>query len=91
VAFFLPTFIIAVLIGMEFSIASHIQKGTIAYVASQLYGIDLIGSAIGALVMTAFLIPLIGVVNSCFVIGVMNFISGIISFMNRRKYSAAIT
>ncbi len=91
VAFFLPTFIIAVLIGMEFSIASYIQKGTIASVASQLYGIDLIGSAIGALLMTAFLIPLMGVVNVCFVIGVLNFISGFISFMNRRKYSSAIT
>jgi len=91
VAFFLPTFVIAVLIGMEFSIASYIQKGTIASVASQLYGIDLIGSAIGALLMTAFLIPLIGVVNVCFIIGVMNFISGFISFMNRRKYSSAIT
>ncbi|MBI4810093.1 MAG: hypothetical protein HY800_01335, partial [Ignavibacteriales bacterium] len=82
-AFFLPTFIIAVLIGMEFSIASHIQKGTISSVASQLYGIDLIGSAIGAMLVTALLIPLIGIINVCFIIGGMNFISGFISFMNR--------
>ncbi|MDI6766980.1 MAG: fused MFS/spermidine synthase [Bacteroidota bacterium] len=86
VAFFLPTFIIAVLIGMEFSIASHIQKGTIASVASSLYGVDLIGSAIGALLITAFLIPLLGLTNACFIIGLLNFISGTISFMNRRKY-----
>lgn len=86
VAFFLPTFIIAVLIGMEFSIASHVQKGTITSVASQLYGIDLIGSAIGALLVTAFLIPLLGVINVCFIIGGMNFISALLGLMNRRKY-----
>ncbi len=90
-AFFSATFIIAALIGIEFSIASFLQKGTITSVASQLYGIDLIGSAIGALIVTAILIPLIGVMNVCFVIGILNFISGFISFMNRRKYSAGIT
>ncbi len=90
VAFFLSTFIIAVLIGMEFAIASQIQRGTVAAIASQLYGIDLIGSAFGALLMTAFLIPLLGIVNVCFMIGMINFISSFISFLNRSKYLSVI-
>lgn len=86
-AFFLATFIIGVLIGIEFSIASCLQKGTITSVASSLYGIDLIGSAAGALTITAFLIPLLGIINVCFIIAGLNFVSGAIGFASRNKYS----
>ena len=85
-AFFLPTFIIAFLIGMEFSIASYLQKGTAASAASQLYGIDLIGSAIGALLVTAILIPLLGIMQVSFVIGGLSFVSAIIALFNRKRY-----
>ena len=82
IVFFFPTFIIALLIGMEFSIASFIQKGTVTYIASQLYGIDLIGSAIGALIVTTFLIPLLGLIDTCYIIAILNCASGIISILS---------
>jgi spermidine synthase len=88
-AFFLPTFIIAVLIGMEFSIASHLQKGTAASAASQLYGIDLIGSAIGALLVTTIFIPLLGIIKASLVIGGLSFASAIVAFFHRRNYTVS--
>jgi len=85
-AFLLPTFVIALLIGMEFSTASHLQKGTAASVASELYGIDLIGSAVGALLVTVILIPLLGIIRVSFVIGGLSFVSAIIALLNRKRY-----
>jgi spermidine synthase len=86
VVFFLPTFIIGLLIGIEFSVAAKIQKGSVATIAQQLYGIDLFGSAIGALLTTAFLIPLLGIIKVCYVIAALNLVSGSIAFLNRKNY-----
>ncbi len=85
-AFLLPTFVIALLIGMEFSTASHLQKGTAAAAASELYGVDLIGSAVGALLVTAILIPLLGIIRVSFVIGGLNFVSAIVALFTRKRY-----
>lgn len=85
-AFFLLTCIIAMLIGAQFSVASSLQKGRVASVASGLYGVDLVGSAIGALVVAACLIPLMGMVNVCFVIAGLSFTGGLISFLRRKSY-----
>jgi spermidine synthase len=84
--FFSLTFFIAVLIGMEFSIASRLKKGNISSIVSNLYSIDLIGSAFGALLTTAYLIPRLGINNVYFLIAILNLISGSVLFIRRNKY-----
>ncbi|MCX6150663.1 MAG: fused MFS/spermidine synthase [Ignavibacteriales bacterium] len=86
--FYLLTFIIAFLVALEFSLATKLESGNVSKVASKIYGVDLIGSAFGALLVSAFLIPLLGIIMVSLVIGLLNLISGIISFYNRRKYSS---
>jgi spermidine synthase len=72
------TLVLAVLVGMEFPIASKLEFKGIAQTAAGLYNADFIGACIGALIVSAFLIPLFGMVKVCFLIGVMNLLSGAI-------------
>ncbi|MFH1319181.1 MAG: fused MFS/spermidine synthase [Bacteroidota bacterium] len=85
-AFFLLTFFFALLIGMEFSLASKLQSGKISSIAAGIYSVDLLGSAIGALVVTAYLIPVLGIVQVGIIIGLLNFASGVVCFIKRKKY-----
>jgi spermidine synthase len=88
--FFILTFIVSVLIGVEFAVASRLRKLSFPRVAANLYSVDLIGSAIGALLASAYLIPLLGIFNLCFLIAGLNFISGSVSFVYRKKYLTSI-
>jgi len=73
------TFLIAVLVGMEFPLASKLFfKGKVSETAGRLYNADLIGAAIGALLVSALLIPILGIFKVCFLVGVLNLGSGII-------------
>ncbi len=85
-AFALPTFIVACLVGVEFSTAAELQRGSYSKIVSYLYGFDLIGSAVGALLVTAFLIPLLGISVVCFIIAAVVLSSAVVSFLNRRSY-----
>ena len=87
-AFVLLTFVISLLVGLEFSLASRLQPGSVTAVTSTIYGVDLFGSALGALIAGTFLIPKIGVVNVSYGLAILVGIAGIISLMNRRKYAA---
>jgi len=84
--FFSLTFIIALLIGIEFSLASKLQSRRISTIAAELYSVDLLGSAIGALLVTAFLIPILGIIKVCIIIGLLNFGSGLVTFIKRKNY-----
>ncbi len=88
--FFALTFIVAVLIGVEFAIASRLRKLSFPHAAANLYSVDLIGSAIGALLASTYLIPILGIINVCFLIAGLNFISGSVSFINRNKYLTSV-
>lgn len=64
--------IISVLTGAVFSVASKIIKNDYATVASNAYGLDLLGAATGALLFTIYLIPMLGFGWSLIVIGGFN-------------------
>jgi spermidine synthase len=72
--------IIASLVGMEFPLASklHLRKKNIEHTAGVLYGSDLFGACVGALITSTLLIPIIGIINVCILTGILNLISGII-------------
>lgn len=83
--FFVLTIVISFLVGTLFSIGSHIQKGNVSAVTSGIYSADLAGSAFGALIVSAFLIPLIGLVKVSIVVGLVNVLFAGFTWVNRKK------
>ncbi|MGA7161225.1 MAG: fused MFS/spermidine synthase [Bacteroidota bacterium] len=88
--FFTSTFAFALCIGAEFTLASRLQKGNISTIASNLYSVDLVGSAIGALLVTAYLIPLLGIMKVCCIVAGLMFSSTAVSILNRKKYLTVV-
>ncbi|UCG27215.1 MAG: hypothetical protein JSV24_09590, partial [Bacteroidales bacterium] len=85
IIFFL-TLAISILTGVEFSLASILKRGSILQVSSGIYSSDLIGSAIGALLVSALLIPYLGIVNVAFIIGGLNWLAALYTWIKRRKF-----
>ncbi len=86
VAYCILILIIGGLTGMTFSLSSKIIKKDIPSVAAETYGADLFGSAIGAIVLSAFLLPLLGVLKVCLLIGLFNLASGLNLYVKRNSY-----
>jgi spermidine synthase len=84
--FSFATFAFALCIGAEFALGSRLQKGGVSTIASNLYSVDLVGSAIGALLVTVYLIPLLGITKVCFIIAGLTFASAAVSIFSRKKY-----
>ncbi|HDI02839.1 MAG TPA: hypothetical protein ENF95_01750 [Candidatus Aenigmarchaeota archaeon] len=79
IVFPILTLAIAFLVGSEFPIAGKLyMKESVEKTAGVLYASDLFGSCLGAVLVTTILIPLLGLLNTCFLIGLLNLISGII-------------
>ena len=64
---------------------SRMQKGSVPAVTSGIYSADLAGSAFGALIVSAFLIPLIGLVKVSIAVGLFNILFAGITWVNRKK------
>jgi spermidine synthase len=79
-------FATAVIIGMEFGFAASIRAGDAASVAGELYGIDLAGSAVGALVVTVYAIPLLGIKNVSILIGIICMLVAVLCLGTAEKY-----
>ncbi|MBN2572016.1 MAG: fused MFS/spermidine synthase [Ignavibacteriales bacterium] len=82
----LMIFVIALLVGIQFSIASKIQVENISKSAGVLYGVDLLGSAISILVLILFLIPILGIIYVGFIIAILDLLSIFICVINRKRY-----
>jgi spermidine synthase len=89
VIFFTSTLLIGLLIGAEFATATRILQGSVAVVASSLYGVDLLGSALGGLLMSVFLLPLVGVGKASFVVAAVCAAGGLVAILNRKHYVAS--
>lgn len=72
-------------IGAEFGVATRLQRGSVPTIASTLYSVDLLGSAIGALIVSSYLIPLIGVAKVCTVVAALNLMSAGVSLLKRKQ------
>ena len=82
---FIMAFDISFLIGIEFALASRLMKGSVAEVASEVYSKDLIGAAVGALLVSVYLVPVIGVIWTAIIVGLLNFIAASITNISRNK------
>jgi predicted membrane-bound spermidine synthase len=85
ILFFLLTFLISALTGILFSLATALMKGDVLQVASGLYGSDLIGAALGALLVAALLFPLLGLINVALLIGTLNFLAALFIWLRRKR------
>ncbi|HHJ10415.1 MAG TPA: hypothetical protein ENK25_05930 [Bacteroidetes bacterium] len=61
------TFIFAFLVGRLFNLGSQIQKGDVSHISSSLYSADLAGGALGALAVSAILLPLTGITGTALI------------------------
>jgi len=60
-----------VLVGSEFPLANKIylkDTGRVSKVAGALYAVDLLGACVGAIIVSIWLIPVLGTVNTCIMI-----------------------
>jgi spermidine synthase len=83
--FLLLTGTMAILVGMEFALAVPLLQGSIMHVASELYGFDLVGSAIGVLVVTVFLLPLLGLANVCYIVAGISLSAAVLTLVRSKK------
>ncbi|HUI66133.1 MAG TPA: hypothetical protein VL126_14915, partial [Bacteroidota bacterium] len=79
-------FLIAILIGLEFGFAASARSGNVRAAASELYGLDLVGSALGALLASVYGIPLFGLSLTCQGAGAICAAGGVFCFFSRRRY-----
>ena len=77
------TFLLAVLIGMEFSMACRVRFESGATTASRLYTADFVGAFLGALLSSTFLIPLIGVTAVCLLTAGLNVLGGVMVLLRK--------
>jgi hypothetical protein len=80
-------FAAAVLTGLEFATAARIRRGGTTEVASELYGLDLFGSALGALFISVYAIPLFGLMSVSVLAAVVSAGGGTLSLIVRKSYA----
>ena len=81
IIFFLLTFFISVITGFLFSIATLIQKQAISEISAKVYSVDLIGAALGALIISILLVPLTGIIYTGIIIGILNLLCALNTFL----------
>jgi spermidine synthase len=84
---FLPV-IAGIIGGIQFPLANKIyleQRSEMGRVAGLTYGLDLLGACLGSLLAAAFLIPILGIFQTCFLVAFINFIVLAILLPNIRK------
>ena len=67
----LLAFLAGLLGGMEFPLAAHLTKGATSRVAGLIYGADLTGACFGALLTSVFLIPILGIPQTCYAVAML--------------------
>lgn len=73
-------FISAAIVGSIFRVTSLIKLSSGSGNASEVYSGDLSGAALGALMVTLFLFPYIGLLGTAIVVAVINLLTGLITF-----------
>jgi len=81
--FFLITILLSAITGFQYVVGTKLLPGNYTRTAPLLYAVDLIGSSLGAIVISVILLPLIGVINSCLLIAGFNFLLALINFIRK--------
>lgn len=75
--------VLGVFVGAEFPLASRLYYEDVHITAAALYSADLLGGCLGALLVSTLLVPLLGVVTVCIVVGGLNIVSGLVLLRNK--------
>jgi spermidine synthase len=71
------TLILAVLVGMQFPLANRLRQATVAEAAARIYTADFAGAGLGALLASAWLLPVWGLVGTCGLTAALNLWAGL--------------
>lgn len=77
--------VLAVLVGLEFPLAGKSDFQSVSSTAARLYTADYLGAALGALVVSTLLIPVIGVVAVCLLAAGLNVASGVVILWTSKR------
>ena len=80
------TFSMAFMAGLEFNLASKLEKSAIEKVAGNLYGIDLAGAAFGTFFCSLLFFPLFGLTGTCLFLAIFLLASILIMLIFRKRY-----
>jgi spermidine synthase len=83
ILFGLITLILSAIVGFQYVIGTKLLPGKFTQTASLLYAVDLIGAALGVIVISVILLPLAGVFYSCLIIAVFNLLIAFFKIINR--------
>ncbi|MCD4788548.1 MAG: fused MFS/spermidine synthase [Bacteroidales bacterium] len=83
--FLILIFSIGILTGIQFALASKLRTINISVIAATAYGSDLLGSAVGALLVSALLVPYFGIIKVSLIIGLLNIITGVLIMLKTKK------
>ena len=86
IVFLIMIFISGTLTGTQFSLATKLTGGSIAKISADSYSSEITGSAFGALIVSAVLIPVLGIFITCILIGVLNLIVASFIFSKSKLY-----
>jgi spermidine synthase len=78
------TVVIGFLVGAQFPVAAKLTFSEVEETAGSLYGLDFLGAALGALLITTLVIPFLGIVTTCYFIGTLKLFSAAVLWMRRR-------
>ncbi len=85
--FYLMILLQAMLTGIQFAMATQLKDQATATNAGNSYGIELFGSAAGALLITVIIIPLLGIPNTIAGVIIFNLFALLIMAVNRKFFS----
>lgn len=74
--------------GFQFPLANKIilkDSNVIGRTAGLSYGVDLLGSCLGALLVSAFLVPILGITQTCLAVALLNAAVLVALILNRRR------
>ena len=77
------TLLLSAIVGFQYVVGTKILPGNFNQTAPLLYAVDLIGAALGTIVISVLLLPLAGIINSCFIMAGLNLL--IVLFIAVRK------
>jgi len=69
------TFVIAILTGIQFSYATKLREAGRSLLASSAYGADLVGSAFGLFLVSIFVFPVLGLLNTVLILAGVNLVT----------------
>ncbi len=78
------TFALAALVGAEFPVANRVEHDAAA-TASRIYTADFVGASVGALLASAWLIPVLGVTMMCWLVAGLNLLGAAAVVLARPK------